>query len=684
MNKAEHPRFGFWFGVAIFSATFLVFCGTLSNGFVRWDDYFHIVQNPDIQGLDWPHLRKIFTTFPRGTYIPLSHLSMAIDHTIWGLSPAGFHLTALLIHGANSILLFLLAGKLIRMASNRSGPEHAAASRSIDMSAAVAALLFAIHPLRVESVAWATERRDVLSGFFTILFSLAYIRYAESRKRPTRYRWGYLIATLLFVCALLSKATVVTLPVVCLLLDAGVLHRFRLAHWRNERSEIASAVGEKIPWFFMSLIVGAGTVYGLYCGDLGDTPRNLQQYAWTSRLAQSLAGNAHYLSKMTAPSALNPLYKFVWFDGMSPLVWEGLVLTVVLSGAALMVYRSHPSIATAWFSYLIMIAPMLGIAQNGPQFAADRYTYLPCIPLCILAGGVGHYLWERDLATVKFPPMQWLRLNRTPAALQWAIPFLAVGLLVGLGALTWRQVRIWRDSESLWRHSARLDPESHLAWANLGFALAEKGAHAEALTAYRRALELAPEAPTVWYNAGRSLEQIRRPRAAVEAYRRELALNPTDPDAHGNVGRLLIMLKDPRSGLRHLETADKLAPSSLTAYNLGCCHELLGHRAEALRYLQFAAHAGLPEAWIEWSEFCLRQGKPQEALTVLRKGVQQKMDLRLLTTYAEMVLKQSPPSGSDLALARQLLDQMDRATDGPSEPIRRLRSRLSTVPVSNR
>jgi len=351
----------------IAAAAFVCFWPALSNDFVDWDDELYLTGHENYRGLGWEQIRWMFSTTHGGPYQPFSWLTWAIDYSIWGMDPRGYHLTSMILHSANAAVFYLVAAMVLRLALVPSSPRETFAVRA---GAAAAALLFAVHPLRVESVAWATERRDVLSGLFCLLSVLAYLRWhgrgdpgdppsgsgAVCRLLfPRRGRRGSL-AFIFFVCALLSKGMSVTLPVVLLILDWYPLRR----------GSMRRAVLEKVPFLAASLIVGVVAVYGVQsAGALS----YLTELSPIKRIVVACYSVCFYPLKTLYPIKLSPFNEF-------PVNLDICVLAVsaqrrgVSPPAVWMLcrnWRRRPGVAAAWVSYLVILGPVAGLLHAGPQ-----------------------------------------------------------------------------------------------------------------------------------------------------------------------------------------------------------------------------------------------------------------------------------------------------------------------------
>src|SRR2546428_8194385 len=296
--SALPQRRGFWLVPALIAlVTFAAFLPVLQNQFVDWDDQRNFLDNHHYRGLGWTHLRWMWTTH-QGHYIPLTWMTLGLDYLLWGMNPVGYHLTSLLLHAANAVVFFFVVRRLLTRALS-SHSEHGYARA---VSSEVAALVFAIHPLRVESVVWVTERRDVLSGLFYLLTVLLYLRAGE---REGRGRGWYWLSVAAFVCALFSKSMVVNLPVVLLILDVYPLRRLGgVVGWLSESARRVYV--EKIPFV---LLAAAASAIALMAQLSHDTMVSVVRLSALGRLAVSVYGLSFYLWKTVVPVNLSPLYE---------------------------------------------------------------------------------------------------------------------------------------------------------------------------------------------------------------------------------------------------------------------------------------------------------------------------------------------------------------------------------------
>src|SRR5438445_8837463 len=469
--SALPQRWGSWLvPVLIALVTLAAFLPTLQNQFVNWDDHENLLDNPHYRGLGRAHLRWMWTTHMRH-WIPLTWMTFGLDYLLWGMNPVGYHLTSLLLHVTNAVVFFFVVRRILTLAL----PSPAERSHALAVSAGFAALVFAIHPLRVESVAWVTERRDVLSGLFYLLTILVYVRASERGARGQGWYWLCVAA---FVCALLSKSMVVNLPVVLLILDVYPLRRLGGAiGWWSEPARRVYV--EKIPFV---LLAAAASAIAFMAQFSAQTAASLAQLSVLGRLAVSAYGLSFYLGKLVVPVNLSPLYELppTVNPGALPFILSyGLVLAI--TGLVLVLRRRVPGLLATWLAYIVVLLPVLGIFQIGLQIAADRYTYLAGLGWAILAGAGLLSCWRTSRGSK----------TGTPAAL--LVAGIAICVVVGLGVLTWNQVQVWRDSERLWAHALAIDPDSPVAQTDFEYELDRRGKLAEAIDHYRQALRIKPD-----------------------------------------------------------------------------------------------------------------------------------------------------------------------------------------------
>ena len=547
----------------IFLASLAVFLPALRNGFVNWDDELTISLNEHIRGLSWPHLCWMFA-LPQGNagqYHPLTWLSFALDYSLWGAAPFGYHLTSLLLHAVNAVLFYFLSLKLFACASGESG-----ADRDSRTAAAFAALLFGLHPLRVESVVWATERRGLLSGLFYLGTLLCYLKAKTASAASTDRRWTA-AAWAAYLLSLLAKGTGITLPAILLVLDCYPLRRLSAlpARWLRapERGVIleklvfaAPAVGIATINLFAELSSGAGVPRA--AGTIG------------LHLAVAVYGLTFYLWKMLLPVHLLPLYSMpATFGGLGMQFWLSAAVAVGISLVLFLARRRWPAGLAAGTIYVLTLLPVLGLVQVGHHMVADRYSYLANLGWAALAGAALRHF---------------LRGGRRRLILSGA-----AALAVLLGAMTWRQTQVWRDSESLWRHAVAQRPNDAIVLYNLGVSLIAKGKNAEAVAYLQTLVRIQPDQESARYNLAIALDLLPDLEGALRQYHEVLRINPDNITARLNLGTDLYKLNRRADAAQEMRRLVQSHPDYVPAYfNLGLILADSGQFDEAARQFQRA------------------------------------------------------------------------------------------------
>jgi len=631
--------------------TTLAFLPALRNQFVNWDDYETLVNNSSYRGLSWPRLRWMFTTFHLGHFQPLSWVSFAIDYLVWGTNPLGYHLTNLILHAANAVLFFLLARLFLSMAIKGSGNAR---QLGLTVGAGVAALLFSVHPLRVESVAWATERRDVLSGFFYLVALYHYVIAQTGAKA----RWSgrrLAVSVLLYTLSLFSKATAMTLPAVLLLLDVYPLRRLpgKVSQW--VKPEYRSILWEKLP--FVALAVVFAWIAILAQQDTGAL-RPMQQYFISYRLGQAFYAFCFYVWKSVAPFKLSPLYELPYdFDAWMPLFV--LCAAAVLTITVVLYWRRErwPAVFAAWAYYVIVLAPVAGIAQSGPQMVADRYSYLSCLSWALLLGGGFVCFWNS------------LGGGRARQGLAFGGFAASSLLLMTLGAMTWQQNKVWRDTHTLWQHVIAAAPNSSIAYYNLGRLYEDEGQLDISQQHYQRAVQNNPANPDAQYNLARLLARRGMEAEAIDRYRQVIDIRPYDADARNNLGLLLARRGEAEAALEEFRKAIKINPNYAKAFfNMGKVLAAQGDLEKAI----FNYHQALKlnpseiEVLLGLANALARQGQSEEALLVLQKVV--------------VLQPHSPDGHTALARALALQGRTAEAEKHYQEALQLLKSQATASP----
>ena len=510
--------------LALAAVTLTVYLPMLGHGFVNYDDPDYITSNPHVKaGLTWPGIVWAFQSSDASNWHPLTWISHMMDCQLFALNPAGHHLTNLLFHTANALLLFIVLKQM---------------TGALWRSAFVAAL-FAWHPLHVESVAWASERKDVLSAFFWMLTLLAYTRYAgESKVHPPSSGSGatrspkskvfYALALFFFACGLMSKPMAVTLPFVLLLLDFWPLGRFTI---HDSRFTIARLIGEKIPFF--ALTIASCIITRLVQGGAVWSSASLH---FPFRLANALMSYVRYISKTFWPADLALIYPYPHHWPLAGVIVVA-VLLVMWSVLFLWWAKRFPYLAVGWFWYLGTLVPAIGLVQVGVQSMADRYTYLPGIGLFIIVA------WGlNDL------------LNSHPQKAK--IAAIAGSLaLAGCLAATSIQLNYWRNSIELFRHTVRVTTDNYAAADCLGKALEETGLVAPATQLYAEAVRIEPDYPMSQFDLGMILLEQGRADEASNHLAAAAQLAPRNPVMQFDFGTYLLQHGKPGEAANYFKTA---------------------------------------------------------------------------------------------------------------------------------
>ena len=560
--------------------TFAAFWPALSGKFVHWDDYKLYVENPEYRGLDDRHLLWMFTTVKMGHYHPLTWLSVAIDYEISGMSPTSYHRTSLILHALNAVLVYFVALRLLAAAQRVKSVEHPVALR---LAAAVAALLYAVHPLRVESVAWASERRDVLSLFFLLLALLAYLRAFEPDRAETRSPGWRAASWLLLLGSLLSKAWGMSFVLVVLILDVYPLRRLpaKVTEWW--KAPYRPVWAQKLPYLVLGLAAAVMAGYAQRAGTIG-TVKTLDEWGIGARLAQACYGLTFYIWKTIYPTCLAALYEIPYrMDELAPRYLASYV--AVAGGVLLLVKlrRRWPGVIAASLVYVLMLLPVLGFVQSGPQLVADRYSYISCIGWPLLAGGGLLRLWRaRGLD-------RWGKAGAAGAA----------GVLVVLFVLTYRQTAVWHDTRSLWTHAIAVGHRSAAAHSRYGTILRKQGRIDQSMEQYRAALELRPDYGYAWVNLGNGFFDKNDFAEAERCYRQALKFIYDKHSAYMNLGKLYYDSGRLGDAITSFRAAVEYVAAHPAAFSpkpyllLGAALRENGDFDEARRLLKFAR--GFPE-----------------------------------------------------------------------------------------
>jgi Tfp pilus assembly protein PilF len=517
-------RQGVFFLLVLAAATIMVYGQVRHFEFINFDDTDYVTENINIRaGLTVEGIVWAFTTVHAGNWHPMTWLSHMLDVSLFGMDPGGHHVMNLLFHVLNTLLVFVVFSKM---------------TGAMRQSAFVAAL-FALHPLHVESVAWVSERKDLLSTFFWILALWAYAWYAAA---PSMRR--YLTVGVFFCLGLMSKPMVITLPFVLLLLDYWPLKRCQWSHFsggaNGGRALIFRLIREKIPLLALSVLSAAVTVYAQTSGG---AVKDLDIFPPAVRAANAVVAYASYIIKMIWPVDLAFLYPH---PGMPP-GWQvagAFLMLVVITVFALVRAEKKPYVIFGWLWFTGTLVPVIGLVQVGMQAMADRYTYIPLIGLFVM-----------------------LTWGMADVARKWRLPIpvlaLAAGvLLLASGALTWKQTGYWKNSETLFRHALDATRENFIAHYNLANVLARQKDPAEAIFHYRQALRVKSGFSDAHINLGNTFSLQENDEEAIRHYRAALKSQPQNARLHVNLAMALEKTGRPDQALAHYLEAIQIDPDN--------------------------------------------------------------------------------------------------------------------------
>ena len=663
------PRFPAWLlAVLLALLTIAIYWPATQCGFVNYDDDMYVTDNAHvISGVTWESLKWACLNPVSANWHPLTILSHMLDCQIFGLQPAGHHLTNVLFHALNAALVFVLL-------QNMTGARW----RSLFVAA-----LFAVHPLRVESVAWVSERKDVLSGCFGLLSLIAYARYARGRVQKSETRNPksecaaraavpgsafdvgcsmfdfrapssifYLLSLCFFALGLLSKPMLVTWPFVMLLLDYWPLRRMQNAEatdtqhasrftFHVSRFTLLSLLVEKIPFFALAALASVMT---FVVQQHGGAMKGAEKLPLVERTGNALISGCRYLGKLFWPS---DLVVFYWHPGQWP-IGKVLLAGGLILGLSVLLWvqrRRFPVLLVGWLWFVGTLVPVIGLVQVGQQAMADRYTYIPSLGVLIFA------IW-----------------GAYEIARRWQHQVMALSVAGGAAivlsaALTRQQIGHWTDSEALFRHalevtennyvahkflgdaldkrgqidgaisqyqqSLRLKPDDALVCNNLGVALDKKGQTEDAIRQYREVIRLEPDRPFPHYNLGNALLKKGQMDKAITQYQEAIRLKPDYADAHNNLGNALNNKGQLDAAIEQYQQAIRLKPNYAIAHNnLGAAFGRKGRTNEAISQYQEATRLN-PQDALAHNNLGValdNMGRTDEAISQFQEAVHLKPD----------------------------------------------------------
>jgi Flp pilus assembly protein TadD len=536
-------------------STLLVFRQVRNFDFANYDDNYYVSENQHVlNGLTLDGIIWAFTTNLTGYWHPLTWLSLMLDCQLFGPNPGPIHLINVLLHLANTLLLFAVLKKM---------------TGSLWPSAFVAAA-FALHPMHVESVAWIAERKDVLSTFFLLLTLAAYAGYVS---RPSVFR--YIAALAAFALGLMAKPMLVTLPFMLLLLDYWPLNRFERqpakvqmrqapqnASGAYKRSVWHQIIIEKIPFFVLSAIISVLTFW--IQRSLGIAP-DVTRLPLESRVANVFLSYVRYIGKMFWPQNLAAFYPFD--IGGFPF-WQVVLCALLLLVISILVIYfggKRRYLIVGWFWFIGILVPVIGLIQSGGQGWADRYTYISYIGLFIMIA------WGLPELLSKWPYRK------------IALGIAAAMVLTAMGIGTCRQVGYWKNNSTLFTHAVEVTQNNYIAHNDFGVAYGKLGRWQDAIEAYKQAIRIKPDYADAHYNLGVAYGKLGRYQDAVEAYKQAIRINPDFAEAHDNLGNIYGKRGRYQDAAEAFKQAIRIKPDFADAhYNLGVTYFMTDDKGSAL------------------------------------------------------------------------------------------------------
>ena len=552
-------KYRYYLAILVSLITFVVYLSSLHHEFVEWDDAQYVVENLHIRSINIAFIKWAFADFHAGNWHPLTWISHAIDYAIWGLNPLGHHLTNIILHAVNTFVVVLLTISLLNVLKEttiKKGPSEFLHERMLLIAGGVTGLLFGLHPLHVESVAWVAERKDLLCALFVLLSITLYTKYvhrinselAEEKSLLRFFNKHYFFTLVFFILALLSKPMAVTLPFVLLILDWYPFKRIQsLKTFRD-------AFIEKIPFISLSLISSILTVLAQRAGG---ALVSMESTPFSTRVLVGARSLNAYLWKMIWPLDLIPFYPYPTDVSLFSLEYLfAIVFVVGITIICIVSAKKQRLWLSAWSYYVVTLIPVIGIVQVGRQAMADRYTYLPSLgPFLIMGIGVA---WAST------------KINTLP---RWGLIIKLLGavisifVLVSMSYLTFRQIGIWNNSIRLWSYVIGKHPERvHLVYYFRGLAFLNTDQVDKAIEDFDMAISLDPYYSDAFLNRGTAFEIIGKFDKAIEDFDKAIALR-TSYEAYFNRGITFEKMGLLDKAIADYDKAIALNPSRYEAYH---------------------------------------------------------------------------------------------------------------------
>ncbi|MBN1470919.1 MAG: tetratricopeptide repeat protein [Syntrophaceae bacterium] len=582
--KKNHSKQKIVIYIVLALLTFAVYWQVDQFGFTTLDDDIYVTENGHVQsGISSDGVHWAFSTTYAEFWHPLTWLSLMFNYQLHGLNAGGYHLTNIVLHILSTLLLFSLFHRMT-----------GAVWKSIFI-----ATFFALHPLRVESVAWIAERKDALSMFFGLAAIYAYVRYAES----CRF-FRYFICFILFAFALMSKPTMVTLPFVLMLLDYWPLQRWQKA--MNEQGKTlksaASLVWEKIPLIFLTIVF---SILTFWAHNKGGMIASLEHLPFLVRVQNMVVSYVSYLGKIFYPVDLAFFYPYPYAFPLWKILTSCFILAVITS-TVIYTFKKYPFLFVGWFWYLGTLVPVIGLVKSANYAMADRCTYLPSIGIAMIVA------WGIPLL---FPRVEIRKKILFPAA----TAFLAI-----LSVLTWHQCGYWKNSVVLCRHALQVTKNNYMVHNFLGLNYQERGQNQRAILDFNKAIYFKPNYADAYSNRGNAYSGLGQYQQAMDDFNKALRLNPNSAKAYYNRGAFAFnKLGEYQRAIEDFNEAIRLKPDLLSAYEgQGAAYSKIGQYQRAINYLNQAIHLKPNKAFaygLRGAAY-LKQGNKEQSCRDVRKA----------------------------------------------------------------
>ncbi|MDA8091313.1 MAG: tetratricopeptide repeat protein [Nitrospiraceae bacterium] len=603
--KRQAKRIEYYLAGLVAAAAFLVYLHALKNGFVYWDDQVYVYENLHIHSLNAAFLKWAFSSFYASNWFPLTWMSHALDYAIWGLNPAGHHLTNIILHSINTFFVVVLTIRLIEVwektaclnpltlrfappspigrgagvraddNSVREDGNSFLAGRGKLIAGAITGLLFGLHPLHVESVAWVSERKDILCALFYLLSILAYIRYVKGVYEHRNRYSPYLLSLCFFALALMSKPMAVTLPVVLLILDWHPLGRIFLFSFKSSRT----ALIEKLPFFVLS---GFSSLLTIMAQKKGGTVMPLTRLPFSERLLVPARSLALYLWKMFLPLNLVPYYPYPKdVTLLSARFFLPVILIAAVTAFCLVKAKKQKLWLACWGYYVITLLPVIGIVQVGEQAMADRYAYLPSLGPFLAAGVAAAWAWKKA------------DFSKQRRALKVAGASAALLIVISMSYLTFGQIGVWKNSLVFWNYVIKKEPgKISIAYENRAVALEDMGQTGRAIPDYIEAISIDPSFFEAHFNLARAFTETGRLELAIAEYKKVVSLDPSYAKTYNDMGVVSARMGRLEPALRDFSKAIVLDPENTEFYiNRGKVYSMSG--STKLAALDFQKACGM-------------------------------------------------------------------------------------------